>query len=121
MGAESASRGGDALKEIRGELRHIRRLLAEPKPRVDDLVDAAYVAGRTGLKERTVLEGKAGTHKLPRVHLGSENSSRSLVRFPRGAVDKFVADLVHKATNNSQRERSLRLLRRNSKQRRRVS
>jgi hypothetical protein len=104
------------LDEIRAELREIKALLQMPAPRPDDLVDAGYVAARTGLKERTVKEGKAGTNEIPRVYLKAEGSTKSLVRFPRAAADKFISDLVRKA--ETPKQRALRVIERRFKSRR---
>lgn len=93
----------DRLTEIRDELRELRRLIESPPARADDLVDANYIATRTGLAERTVKEGKAGTDAIPRVELKSAGASRSLIRYPRGAADRFVAELARNATTPKQR------------------
>lgn len=98
----------DALSEIRAELSEIKKLLTERNARPGDLVDAGYVARVTGLAERTVLDGKAGTKAIPRVSLGAR-----MVRFQKGAVDRFVAELARKAEKNTTQARvSLRLLKR---------
>lgn len=104
------------LEEIREQLREIKELLLQPTPRPDDLVDAAYIAARTGLKERTVLEGKAGTNAIPRVYLKAEGARRALVRFTRAAADKFVRDLACQA--RSPKQRALELIARRERPRR---
>jgi predicted DNA-binding transcriptional regulator AlpA len=102
------------FEEIRRELREIKDLLTAPTPREDDLVDARYVAERAGLAERTVLEGKAGTDAIPRVALG-----RKIVRFRRGAVDKWIRELGLQAAANQPRTRALALINRKAKTTRR--
>lgn len=103
------------LTEIRDELRELRRLIEAPPARPDDLVDAAYIAHRTGLKERTVKEGKAGTDVIPRVELKREGARRPLIRYPRAAADKFVSDLCRQATTPRQRVDEFLLRRRRRK------
>jgi hypothetical protein len=110
----------DAIEEIREELREIKKILLAPAPRPDDLVDAAYIAARTGLAERTVREGKAGTKEIPRVELKSDSATRSLVRFPRAAADKWIRDLVTAAAAKEPRQRALQLISRNHRRSRRA-
>ena len=105
------------LQTILDELRELRELITAPRPRVDDLVDASYVANRTGLALRTVKEGKAGTDSIPRVRLRS-GAGRPLIRYSRAAVDQFVAHLVREATHNHPRQRALRVLARKPKKQR---
>jgi hypothetical protein len=95
------------LKEMRDELREIRRLLETPREYPDDLVGPAYVARRLELSERTVRQGKAGTNAIPRVPL-TDGGARPLIRFQRAAVDRFIAERVRKA--QTPKERALRLL-----------
>ena len=102
----------NTLDEIRDELRELRELLTAPPLRPDDLVDASYVAARTGLKERTVLAGKAGTNEIPRVLLRAENASRPLVRFARSAVDNWIRKKIAIAAAQQPRARALRVLNR---------
>jgi len=102
----------DRLDQIREELRQIKELLASPPERPDDLVGASYIAARTGLAERTVLDGKAGTSAIPRVELKSDGAKRPLIRFQRAAADKWIRDLATKAVAKQPRERALRLLKR---------
>ena len=102
-----------ALDEIRDELRQIKELLAAPPAQPDDLVSASYIAARTGLSERTVLEGKAGTSAIPRVELKNAGATRPLIRFQRAAADKWIRDLVAKSVAKQPRQRALRLLKRN--------
>jgi predicted DNA-binding transcriptional regulator AlpA len=100
-----AAGSGKALQEIRAQLAELRDLLYERNARASDLVTANYVHRRTGLSERTILEGKAGTKAIPRVNLGPR-----VVRFPKGAVDKFVEDKIREATAATSRARSFQLL-----------
>lgn len=103
------------LEQIRDELREIKQLLTTPQPRPDDLVDAAYIAARIGLAERTVRDGKAGTDEIPRVHLKNKNAKRPIVRFARSAADKWIRDKIAAAAMSQPRQRALRLLKRKSR------
>lgn len=89
------------LKQVLRELGEIRELLGERYARRDDLVTAGYIARRTGLSERTITEGKAGTNSIPRVSLKSDNAKRALIRFPRYAADKWIAERVREAVDDS--------------------
>jgi hypothetical protein len=100
---------------LRGELAEIKELLATPAPRPDDLVGASYIAARTGLAERTVLEGKAGTSAIPRVELKSVGAKRPLIRFQRAAADRWIRELAAKAVAKEPRQRALRLINRKSR------
>lgn len=100
-----------ALTEIRAELQEIKQLLTERNARPGDLVDTAYVARVTGLKEKTVMEGKAGTDAIPRVMVGR------LVRFARRDVDRFVEKLVKKAADNQPQARVQKFLLKRSRRR----
>lgn len=96
----------EALEEIREELIKLRELLVAPtRERPDDLVDASYIAARTNLAVRTILQGKAGTKSIPRVVLKDENGTKGLIRFPRASVDRWIRNLAEKAiaSNPSQR------------------
>ena len=103
------------LEEIRRELREIRELLTAPTPRPDDLVGASYIAARTELAERTVLEGKAGTNAIPRVELKSDGAKRPTIRFQRAAVDRWIRDLAEKAVAKQPQQRALLLVNRKSR------
>jgi hypothetical protein len=94
--------------EILAELREVRRLVETPPPHGDDLVTASYIAARTGLKERTILEGKAGTKEIPRVLLKEEHARRPVVRFQRAAVDRWIRGKIVEANENDPRQRALR-------------
>ncbi len=108
---------GNQIEEIQRELREIRELLTAPAPRPDDLVTAAYIAARTGLAERTVLEGKAGTGAIPRVELKSEGAKRPLIRFQRAAADRWIRDQAAQAVVKQPRQRALQLLKRKPRSR----
>lgn len=94
----------DAIAEILTRLKAIESLLGERNARAGDLVDAAYVARRTGLNEKSVREGKAGTGAIPVVMLGR------LRRYRRSEVDKFVEKLVRTAAENETPARVRRFL-----------
>jgi len=104
---------------LRAEFAELRRLLNEAPPRPDDLVDANYIAARTGLSLRTVQEGKAGTSEIPRVLLQAGEGKRSLIRYQRAAVDKWIRDLGHTAASKTPKVRALKLL--DPKQKRRAT
>jgi hypothetical protein len=104
-----------ALDEIRDELKQIKELLAAPPARPDDLVGASYIAARTGLAERTVLEGKAGTSAIPRVELKADGATRPLIRFQRAAADKWIREQAAKAVAKQPRQRALRLINRKTR------
>src|SRR5436190_12548031 len=96
------------LAEVHAELLELRQLILEQNLRAGDLVDAAYVARRTQLKERTILEGKAGTNTIPRISLGGEGK-RGLVRFRKADVDRWVDQLARKAEAQDTQRRATRL------------
>lgn len=104
----------DQLEDIRRELREIREMLRSPASQPDDLVEASYIAARTGLAERTILEGKAGTRHIPRIRLKNPGSKRPLIRFQRAAVDRWIRNLATEALANQtdQRVRGIHLVRR---------
>lgn len=104
--------GESLFNEIRDELREIRALLADHVViGPDDLVDAKYISRRTGLAERTILEGKAGTRTLqPRVELRDHPSARPLIRWKRSTVDRWIAERVDEATKKDPQRRALKLL-----------
>lgn len=106
---------GNELEEIRRELREIKDLLVAPATRPDDLVGAAYIAARTGLAERTVLEGKAGTNAIPRIELKSDGATRPTIRFQRAAADKWIRELAAKAVTKQPRRRALKLVKQKSR------
>ncbi len=101
-----------SISEIRAELREIRELLGESYASANDLVDARYIARRTGLSVRTVREGKAGTDQIPRVLLKADEGKRPLVRYSKGDADRFISGLIRQAQQNSTPAREFRLLRR---------
>ena len=111
-GARSDLTEEEKFNLLRAELAEIKELLSAPAPRADDLVEASYIAARTGLAERTVLEGKAGTSAIPRVELRSEGAKRPLIRFQRAAADKWIRDLAATAGAKQPQQRALRLLNR---------
>lgn len=91
------------LARVLAELREIRKLLELPSPRADDLVPASYIAARTGLAERTILESKAGTEKLTRVALGK------LIRFQRAEVDRWIRQTYADARAATPQQRAAKL------------
>ena len=114
----------DELKQIRAQLDQIQKLLLESAARPDDLVDAEYIARRTGLKRRTVEEGKAGTNVIARTYLKSvEGKKAGILRFPKRAADDFIAAHMNRAYEELPRARAIRLvesLRRKQPRRRRA-
>lgn len=62
-------------------------VMLAPPENPDDLVDAAYFARVTGLSERTVKEGKAGTKIVPVV-------TKRPRRWRRVDVDQFASTLL---------------------------
>lgn len=110
------------LSDIREDMRQLRKdfrsLFLRPGYREDDLVTAGYIAARTSLEERTVLEGKAGTDVIPRVKLGKGKTAP--VRFPRGHADRFVAELNRRAAADTTADRVLEFEAGRSKRRRRA-
>ena len=58
-------------------------------PDPDDLVDAAYIAARTGLSEQSILKGKAGTKQIP-------VAIRKPRRWRRGDVDLWLQSFAPK-------------------------
>jgi hypothetical protein len=108
----------DEMQEIRQELREIRELLTAPAPRPDDFVDAHYIHQRTGLSVETIKDGKAGTNTIPRVTLKSDAGTRSVIRYPRGAVDKWLRDRCREAVESMPKARALELVQRKLRRRR---
>lgn len=99
-----------SIEQILHELRELRTLIESPAPRPDDFLTAAYVAQRTGLAERTVLAGKAGTKEIPRVLLKEEGTKRPVVRFARVDVDNWIRRRLAEAHARQPRQRALRLV-----------
>lgn len=98
------------LKQIERQLAEIRELLGERSARKDDLVTAGYIARRTELSARTIAAGKAGTKAIPRVYLKDDHAKGKgpgLLRFPRGAADKWIADKAREAVADTTSERIL--------------
>lgn len=108
----------DPLDQILAELRELRRLIEAPAEKPDDLVTAAYIAARTELSERTILEGKAGTSAIPRVELKAEGATRPLIRFQRAAADRWIRGRAATALTKQPRRRALHLVKRAKKRRR---
>jgi hypothetical protein len=102
------------LDEILAEVRSLRALIEQPpiRERVDDLVDAHYVAARFGCSVRGVQSGAFGTKALPRI-------SRRPLRFRRADVDKLLRELARK--NEAPKQRALKLLDRKEPRRKRVA
>jgi hypothetical protein len=94
------------LEKLRSEMR------AEP----EDLVDCKYIADRTGLKPRTVRDGKAGTNAIPRALLNGSTGKRSPVRFHRADADRFIQNVF---VNQPAQQKALRLLHLKPQRRRR--
>lgn len=53
------------LKEVRGILDYLVAQGRDKEPRAGDLVDADYIAKRTGLSARSIKAGKAGINRIP--------------------------------------------------------
>jgi hypothetical protein len=95
--------------EILDELRELRELVdryvTPAKENPDDLVDCSYIAKRTGLKERTIRDGKAGTDSLPRVALTP--GKRSPVRFRRLDADRWIRSRLVQLPAREQARRAI--------------
>jgi hypothetical protein len=90
----------------------IQILIMPPVPdeRPNDLVDARYVAARSGCSVSSVRSHKCNTQVLMRV-------SNNPLRFRRGDVDKAVRELAAKAATNTPMQKAIRLLNRKGKKR----
>lgn len=76
----------DELRDMKIRMADVLDRLDRPRPRSpDDLVDANYFARAAGLSRVTVLQGKAGTDRVPR-------ASKRPSLWRKGDVDRFVRE-----------------------------
>ena len=98
----------ELLDELRA-LRELIKTLIPTQPALhgpDDFVDCNYIAKRTGLKPRTVRDGKAGTDSIPRVNL-TPDKKRAPVRFRRVDADRWIRSRVVQLPAREQARRAL--------------